>query len=164
MTQCLFFCGKSDTETGAVRDALSQCGDLLLNHTSLVVQLVEVVPSGQGVDVHIRVMALADSVADSSGHTKKEKPPTQDLVPDSPDIISGQPDARPLAGQNAAGLSSSMHFDEVAMGGPLPDVATQDMSAAIKLGLTKDQAHDYYKAQDDANRLREQAAAKPDSA
>jgi hypothetical protein len=161
MTQCLFFCGKGASETEAVRAALVQCGDVLLNHPSLVVELVELVPDGHHVDAHIRVLGLASGAQDQ-GHIK-QKAPSKDYVPRSPEHIkSGHPDDwRPIGMEHEDFLKPET-FDAAAYAGEIPDVPTQDMNAAQALHLTVDEARTRLDVLENEKKLRESLKPEPE--
>jgi len=162
MTQCLFFCGKGTSETEAVRAALAQCVDLLLNHPSLVVELVELVPDGHHMDAHIRVLGLAQEGVSATGGVK-HKAPSKDYIPRSPEHIkSGHPDDWRPIGMAHENFLKPETFDVAAYAGEIPDVPTQDMNTAQALHLTVEEARNRLKVLENDKKLNESLKPEPE--
>lgn len=161
MTQCLFFCGKGATETEAVRAALAQCGDLLLSHPSLVVELVELVPDGHHMDAHIRVLGLATGTEDQ-GHVT-HKAPAKDYIPKGPEHAkSGHPDDWRPVGMAHEDFLKPEEFDLAAQAGEIPDVPTQDMNMAVALHLTLEEARNRLEVLENEKKRRDAPEPEPE--
>lgn len=123
MTQFLFYKGHDATPQGAVCNALCQCGEVLLNNPSLIVQLENLYETGRAWDADIRIMAL-DTTEDaiSVKQRRRGKPLTYEMK-DPEHARSGNPtqslahDTQPMTSR----------FGNAVVAGEVPDIPIQEI-------------------------------------
>jgi hypothetical protein len=129
VTHMLFFKGHDTTPHGAVRDALIQAADVLMEYPSLLVELKDIQQMGPFSDAHIRVMAIQESTA-SAGTVQNTKKgaPQHDFDPKNPEhALSDNPDAHRPGWMGSGAPEAAFRFCNAAHAGELPDIPLQEI-------------------------------------
>jgi hypothetical protein len=143
VTKYLFFCGKGETQTAALKEALMQCSEVMVNFPSLVVELVEMTPNASGYDSHLRVMAISDNI-DTKGIKSDTKTSASSEIKPSDDL--GRREGVELESGTATGNTkfvTMMSFDLAVKDGAIPDIPTQDIDQFKGLGYSVAEVRNY---------------------
>lgn len=128
MVQLLFYKGHDSTPQGAVGRALHQCGEVLMNNPSLVIQLENLYTSGGAWDADIRVMSLAKEDTLRGKKRKGKGTPSEHLDIKNPEHAkSGNPNEWRPVGMEHDPPPMAFRFGNAAVAGELPDIPIQEI-------------------------------------
>lgn len=132
----LFYMGYAEEPNKAVLAALSEAVPVLLQTSSLIVDLLELNHTGKHWEAHIRLMIMNAEGSDIKQHKRKEKDAIRlDLKPKSPEHFrSGSPfEWKPANMKHDKG--PLFGFDNARYGGNIPDIPAQDVEIYKRMGL-----------------------------
>lgn len=132
MTQMLFFKGHDATPEGAVRHALGECAEVLIDNPALVIQLESVYQMGENWDADIRVMALDVEGAgpDAKKHRKRTSSGKKNSIKSPEHAKSGNPNEWRPVGMEHDGPPTAFRFGNAACAGEVPEIPLQDIQIA----------------------------------